>query len=184
MAGRLPRVTGATGVVDTAGEGGFLGGIIYPNSASVGTETLASANDVMTYQFVLPFRAIVRNIIFEVFTLESAKFAGFGIYDVTGNRLVHTGAVSVAGTGRKSTSVTAVTLEPGVYVIAWTADGTTFAYLTALNITTGTLGSFWNQNATRIGKAANASSSGVLPATLGAISADVTIIFPLVFFEP
>ena len=183
MANQLTRYA-TVATVDTAGEGAFLGGIIYPNSAAISTETLASANDVMVYQFVLPFRAVVRNIGFQVQTLEVGKLAGFGLYDVNGNLLVHTGAVSTTTTGRKFTSVTAVTLEPGVYFLAWTADGTTFAYITAVNISTGTQAAFWNQSATRVGKAANASSAGVLPATLGTITADITIILPLVLFEP
>ena len=183
MANQLTRYA-TVATVDTAGEGGFLGGIIYPNSAALGTETLGSANDVHVYQFVLPFRAVIRTIGFEVFTLEVGKLAGFGLYDVNGNRLVHTGAVSTTTTGRKFTSVTAVTVEPGVYFLAWTADGTTFAYITQLNVSTGTLGNFWNQSATRIGVAANPSVAGVLPATLGAITAQVSVILPLVLYEP
>ena len=183
MANQLTRYA-TVATVDMAREGGFLGGILYPNSSSAATETLNNANDVHVYQFVLPFRAVVRNITFNVFTLEAGKFAGFGLYDVDGNRLVHTGAVSVAGTGDKSTAVTAVTIEPGVYFLAWTADGTTFAYTTQLNISTGIMADMWNQNATRIGVAANASSAGVLPATLGTITAQVTVVLPIVFFEP
>ena len=138
MAGRLPRVTGATGVVDTAGEGGFFGGTVFA-AHEIGVETMDSTDEVVAYQFVLPFRAVVGRITFRVSTTEDSTFAGFGIYDKDGNRLVHTGAVSVASGGVKSTTVTAVTLEPGIYIHAWTADGTTFAVNTASNVSNSTV---------------------------------------------
>ncbi len=185
MAGRLPRVTGATGSVDTAGEGGFLGGTVFSTAGGAGVETMDTADEVAVYQFVLPFRAVVGRISFGVSTLEASTFAGFGIYDKDGNRLVHSGAVSVAATGVKSVTVTAVTLEPGIYFHAWTVDGTTAAINVSGDASNGTAADIQVQgSAAKIGKAANASSSGVLPATLGTVTGNTTLRLPIVYYEP
>ena len=184
MANQLTRYA-TVATVDTAGEGGFYGGTIWAPAIGGTTQTIVVANDVAVYQFVLPFRSVVRNITFNVNTLEAGKFAGIGLYDKDGNRLVHSGAVSVAGTGNKSTAVTAVTLEPGVYFHAWTADGTTVALFAVSAVSDGTpSGIMTSVTPTKIGIAANPSVAGVLPATLGAITADLTLKLPVTYFEP
>ena len=182
MANQLTRYA-TVATVDTAGEGFFFGGIVYAKGSNISSAFNSGANVVVTDQFVLPFRATVRKIVFEVTTLSVGAFASVGLYSADGNTLlVHTGAVSTTTTGNKSTTLgTPVTLEPGIYVLARTySDGT----IVCRGFTTsGTTRGFLNQNANRVGDAANASSSGVLPATLGAITpgADNLIV---ALFEP
>ena len=184
MAGRLPRVSGAVGVIDTTGEGGFYSGTIWAPAGAGTTQTMSSANEVVVYQFPLPFRVVIGRITFNVNTLEAGKVVGVGLYDKDGNRLVHTGAISVAGTGIKSTTVTAVTLEPGIYFHAWTADGTTVAVFAAAAISDGTAGSMSQQGTpAKVGVAANASSTGVLPATLGVVTNSNSFKLPVTYFE-
>ncbi len=175
--------TPAAATVDTAGEGGFWPVTIYP-AVSGSTDSVNTANDVVVAQFVLPFRAVVGNISFGVFTLEAGKFAGFGIYSVAGNRLVHSGAVSVASTGTKSASITAVTLEPAIYFFAWTIDGTTAALQAVNTYTNGQHALVSNAVSTRYGIAANPSVAGVLPATLGVITSNTTFLLPTCYMEP
>ncbi len=184
MANQLTRYA-TVATVDTAGEGGFYGGTIWAPAIGGTTQTIVVANDVAVYQFVLPFRSVVRNITFNVNTLEAGKFAGIGLYDKDGNRLVHSGAVSVAGTGNKSTAVTAVTLEPGVYFHAWTADGTTVALFAVAAVSNGTAGAMSAIVVpAKIGIAANPGVAGVLPATLGIITPNITLNLLAAYFEP
>ncbi|KKM92895.1 hypothetical protein LCGC14_1213940 [marine sediment metagenome] len=171
--------------VDTPGEGGFYGGTAWAPAAGGSTQTIVVANDVAVYQFVLPFRSIVRNITFNVNTLEAGKFAGVGLYDKDRNRLVHSGAVSVAATGPKSTAVAAVILEPGVYFHAWTADGTTGALFAVAGVSDGTGGAMSARVVpAKIGIAANPGVAGVLPATLGVITTNLNLKLPVTYFEP
>jgi len=170
-------------MVDTAGGGGVFLVTIFPPASSHGGTT-GTLNLVAVAQFVLPFRVVVRNITFSVAVLEVGKFAGLGIYSVARNRLVHSGAVSVATTGIKTASVTAVTLEPGVYFFAWTLDGLTASLNAVPNLTQGTTAVIASEVATRFGFATNVSVAGVLPATLGGIGENLTFLLPICYMEP
>ena len=170
MAGRLPRVTGATGSVDTAGEGGFFAGTLNPTTVSL-TAALGANNRVLVSQFVLPFRVVVGKIVFDITTASAAGLASVGIYDKDKNRLLHAGAVSTTVAELKSVTLgTSVTLEPGVYFVAHTADNNTAQFRLHRTETSVLLAAFMTKNANRMGRAANNSVSGVLPATLGAIT--------------
>lgn len=181
MAGRLPRVTGAVGAVDTAGEGGFWGETVLMPETSATTVITTVADRVRVAQFVLPFRAVVRNVTIQILTLETSGLASVGIYDVSKNLVVDSGTFSTTSTAVLSNAITAVTLEPGVYWSAWTGDGTTMA----ARFVNGTSGAsdISKKVTVKRGRAANASSSGVLPATLGAITAE-TIPSITVLYEP
>ena len=171
MAGRLPRVTGATGVVDTADQGYFLGAVVFLGGGSgLAAAVVGSVDDVKVWQFVLPFRVVVRNIVVEVTTLDSGKKIGLGLYDASGNLYLKSGAISATSTGFLTDAITAVTVEPGVYFFAQTCDSTTVqvSHTTIPNRPTTVLNA---QTVKKIGLAANSSSAGILPATLGTITA-------------
>ena len=179
MANQLTRYA-TVATVDTAGEGGFFGVFPFGGSGGVGV-VLGAANRVRVQQFVLPFREIIRNIVFEITTLSVGGLCSVGLYDVGKNLLVHSGAISTTLAEFKNTAVTAVTVEPGIYYLAWTGDNNTFILRTfasgdaAMNAL--------RQNGTRVGRAANSSTAGVLPATLGTITNEF-IASPSVYFEP
>ena len=181
MSGRLPRFPGVVATVDTAGEGGFFAPTNMPQT-DTSTAADTGADQVRVIQFVLPIRAVVRNVVFEVVTLSAGGLASVGIYDKDSNRLLHSGAISTATTGVKSGVVSpSVTLEPGVYFLAWTFDNTTARFRGVLP--TGFL-TLLSKNATRTGFAANASVSGVLPATLGTITLSTGMTPAIGYFEP
>ncbi|KKK75866.1 hypothetical protein LCGC14_2869420 [marine sediment metagenome] len=176
--------TPAAATVDTAGEGGFFGGAVNGTALDDTASASGAADQVQAYQFVLPYRAVVGKIVFEVTTLSVGAFASVGIYSADGNtRLVHAGAISTTLAEVKDvTLASSVTLEPGVYVFSHTVSDAT-AKLRAF-ITSDAIGSgFRNTNGDRQGNAANASVSGVLPATLGAITTTGTNI-AAAYFEP
>ncbi len=169
MAGRLPRVTGATGSVDTAGEGGLFVPHFFVQAAVLNAVIQTVANRVSVCQFVLPFRIKVVNIVVNITTPHAANFCAYAIYTPDGNTvLLESGAISTASAAVVNTAITAVTLEPGPYFAAWTATQTTAQ---AAHETTSAVVGFTNENNVRIGRAANASSSSVFPATLGTITA-------------
>ena len=182
MSGRLPRLAGVVATVDTADQGYFFGGVVHwPTALTVGLAV--GVNDqIRTIQFVLPFRAVVRRIALEISTLSVGDNLGVGLYDASGNLILESGAISTTTTGVKTASITAVTLEPGVYFHAETADNTT-VQIRKVSISSN-VRNLLNAYATdKCGIAANTSTAGVLPATLGAITA-TTNVPSLVLYEP
>jgi hypothetical protein len=172
--------------VDTAGEGYFIGVGIQAFDSLTATSTIVSANDqVRVFQFVLPFRAVVRNIVSQVGGTPGAGGSkyGMGLYDVDKNLLLETGALAADASGRIRTTITAVTLEPGVYFFAQTVDDSTATFL-ALNVAASPFDALNEGTTKRVGSTANAASAGVLPATLGVITASTTRKPAFVLFEP
>lgn len=179
MAGRLPRLPGVVATVATAGEGYFFGYTIAAPVKAVGT-LVAAVDRVMAYQFVLPFRAIINRILTEVTTVGGAgKLYSVGLYDSSKNLLVHTGALDANTVQKNETSVTLITLEPGIYWFAQTADTTTVQ----ARATTTDVSFPASATTVRHGRAANASSTGVLPATLGAVSFDLVAATLAMFYR-
>ena len=104
-------------------------------------------------------------------TAQSGKTATLGIYDINGNKLIDTGTFSLttAAPTALTNSFTQVYLPAGTYYFAMSNT----AAANALNVYTNmgqwqTL--FENTSVVKMGTAANAASSGVLPQTLGAIT--------------
>ena len=131
---------------------------------------------------VIPFRLVVRNISFEVDTLEVGKLCGIALYNADKTLALESGAQSTTTTGLKTKTITAVTLEPGTYWFAWTADGTTFAFEAFVVISS--IHTHLNKTTPRTGTAANSSSSAVFPATLGTITGDTDKHPVVAIFEP
>ena len=186
MANQLTRYA-TVATVDTADQGYFFGYLVFDAGTKANASLADSNNRVWTYQFVLPFRAIVRKIVFELITGVDASDSSFGLYNFDGTSLlVHTGAVStdIADQGIIETAVTAVTLEPGIYVFVQTSSSIS-VQAKVWNIGNQAY-AMMNAGATRpfVGFAANASSSGALPATLGTITASTARNPSIVGFLP
>lgn len=149
---------------------GFWGSALFTPSSFTTSIMAGLSNQVRVARIFLPCRTTIRRIVFEVTTASAGGFCSVGIYSADGNtRLLHTGAVATDTTGVKNISITPVTLDPGVYWLAWTADNT---IAQARFLTLGTnAATIENTVAARRGSAANASSAGVLPTTLGTITA-------------
>ncbi|KKK56778.1 hypothetical protein LCGC14_3061140, partial [marine sediment metagenome] len=141
---------------------------------------------VYVWQFVLPFRSVVRNITWELLTGVDGSLSSMGLYSANRNRLLHTGAVgtAIADQGIQQTSITAVTLEPGVYFFAHTSTSLNVD-ARAWNLAVGVWGPVMNSGSSRrIAIAANLSSGGVLPATLGNLTSQTNMNPPICLFEP
>ncbi len=182
MPGRLPRLPGVVATVDTAGEGYFVGGTVTFGN-QLAALLVTAIDQVAVFQFVLPFRAKVAQISWWVTTGGgSGKKLGIGIYDANKNLLLESGAVDGNTTGQAVVSITAVTLEPGIYWLAATSDSATTQVVTLED--SSTVGQILNKTATLFGTAANAATAGVLPATLGTITAATTRAAIMAVFAP
>ena len=182
MANQLTRYA-TVATVDTAGEGYFYGLTVAVSDGSGGL-IISTVDDVYVWQFVLPFRQVVRQITSRVTTGGGAsKLYGVGLYDIDGTRVVTTGALDANTTQINTTAITAVTLEPGVYWSAQTSDSATTQLLTFVfgSVETNILN---DSGAIIVGKGANGSSAGVLPATLGAVSAATARLPATVLYLP
>src|SRR3990167_5729526 len=176
----------AIAIVDTAGAGGFwVPGVFVPEDVATASAFSGSANAIRACQFVLPFRATVGKVTIECTTLQAATIATVGIYDSSGTKLIDSGTFDVSSTGFKQNSFTAVTLQPGVYYFAWSADGTTAAGRHVVVSLTSSAGSFMNQGTAsrRVNGTANAMAGGVLPTTLGALTDSAAVNCLIAYWE-
>lgn len=162
----LPAANGGVGNGTTSAGHILLPSLHIPTTTVSGTNT--GTDVVRVFRFYNPCRLVVNRVVFQV--SATGGLSGVGIYSATGDRLITTGAVDTTTTGVKNTALGAsVTIEAGWYYLAWTANNTTATYHSEVSATTYT--NVLNATTVHIGTAANASSGGVLPATLGAVSA-------------
>ena len=172
MANQLTRYA-TVARVDTANQGYFIGGAIVPLLTSL-AEPAGASDRVHLYGFVLPFRQITTKVITEVTTLVAASLYSVGIYNADGTvLLIDSGTFNGASSGIKQNTITAVTLEPGPYLFAQTANTTTTLACRSWNLPN--IQALLNgTDRTNSARATNTSSSGVLPATTGTLIADTS----------
>lgn len=138
----------------------------YGHADSTNPET--GVNQVRCCRFLIPIEITVASLHFEVTTGDSGKVVNLGIYSADGNTLLcNTGAVSITSTGAKSVTLgSPVTLPAGMYWLAWTGNSSALRMRGVAADATA----FINAGTAQIGTAANSSSVGVFPSTLGAIT--------------
>lgn len=175
-----PTVDFATNA--TAGMGYNLpgnGGLPFAGDTSAALVT--TADDVRVALFYADRRITVDRIGYNGVTDSASNNAGFGIYSFDGNTKICDVTVSTTSwAGATNAALSAsCTFGPGYYWYAWTASSTTPTirsgsaltnYFAPVNTGTGGM----------LGTAANVSSAGVLPATLGTITDTNTHPIPIV----
>lgn len=183
----VPAANGGVANLITSGQGFFWGYGLIDNSVG-GTSTVIAPtgnNNVLVWQFVIPFRITVRKITFSNgSTVTAAATATFGIYDISGNKLIDSGTFSTAVASQTVTNTlgTPVTLNPGVYWFAQSCSNT--SNTSSGNINDSAAGrTMRNASGVRQGTAANSASSGVLPSTLGTVTGTTNRVPVAVFFE-
>jgi len=148
----------------------------YPVDSS-GTVAANGTNTVQVFQVLIPALITVVGAVFSVITGVAASLGSFALYTLNGNtKVLDTGAKSTAN------SVTAVnvtglnvTINPGWYWLAWTCTSSTVTY-SGFNFAGAAGGAIHQSGNTLMGTAANASASGVMPATLGTITRSATAV--------
>lgn len=162
-------------IESTAGAGGSFSGtgvyrlLPYDQLPSSDVGAVVGANEVYVVKFFLPMELVVASVHFSVNTTNAGSNVAIGVYSADGNtKHIDSGPVSGATTGVKSVTLgSPVTLPSGFYWFAWTATDSTVR-LSAIQ-TTLPWYSILIGGSLQEGKGANASSSGNLPSTLGAI---------------
>lgn len=166
-----PEIKASAGGGTTITGGGLALGPVQGGTLT-GT-AVGVANEVDVYKFVIQASIQITGISFYVNTLSAGQTCDVGLYNSSGNLVANTGPISAATTGAKDATITqtSVTLTPGAYWLAFGCTDTV-AKLQAWNSSVMT--SVVNAGGTFQGKAANALSTGSLPATLGTITGSTT----------
>lgn len=163
--------TGAQMPVATISDliGGYGSGILV---GAASTAAISTANQVRAVRFDLFARIAITKIDFRIGTGVAASFVGAGIYNSDGTTLlVDSGAVDTSTNGVKTTTVGSVTLQPGTYWFAYTANtATTLTGILGPSALSDTALSTAGAGKIGYGTAANASVAGQLPSTLGAVT--------------
>jgi hypothetical protein len=166
-----------------------------PNLASdSGTGNQFTANNVVwVRQFTLDRPYVVGHLSVQVTANVAASTLDAGIYNASGALLANLGGLAGTSTGNLVVSITQQTLPAGAYYLAWTASATSGVAGLSLreatldsDLTTGAGTLLININGTGFSTAANAATSGVLPASLGTITKNNSPItyLPVMFCEP
>jgi len=125
-------------------------------------------NAVTVTLFVLPFNITISHCTFTVGITSAGGNVNWGIYDVNGNKLIDTGPQSTTTGGVFSAVISpAVLLTAGLYYSAVSSDNTVCKF----NAFSGVppFDNAMNTTHVRWGVAANSTSGGVMPATLGTL---------------
>ena len=143
---------------------------VHPQVTGVGTLG-STANQARCVRYYITENFLVERMAFEVTTALAGGIADVGFYDdVTKALVVHTGGLSVASTGAKSTTGLNGFLQKGrMYRYCWCSSGTTAVArsVSATNLT-NTLENLFLASPAE-GTQNGACTAGVLPNTLGTI---------------
>ena len=177
----------------TTGYGGFWSAgfpmmSMYVANFTGGDIISTAVNQVIVWQFLLETPITIRNLSSCVYSGSAGATVNFGIYNAAGNKLIDSGALSIAITNAQlSVSIAPVVLPAGTYYFAASqstdaGEVLAFELYNIAAVTTVSAGG----SVAKIGVAANATSLGVMPSTLGAISLatylDNATNMPAVFF--
>lgn len=158
-----------------AGEGGYylLPFFWMPTGTSLGTFYLEAADVVEVLRIFIPCTISIATLSFKVVDDSAGQFASVGLYDLHGDLVLHSGAIGTDTVGIKTGTLSGIgTILPGIYYWAWTADSSLVGF--AMLPEDIDYMNFLNDTVVHRGRAAEASVAGVLPATLGVITASVT----------
>ena len=162
----------------TTGYGGFWSAgfpmmSMYVTSFTGGHIVSTAVNQVIVWQFLLETPITISNLSSYVYLGSAGATVNFGIYNAAGNKLIDSGALSIATTNAQlSVSIAPVVLPAGTYYFAASQSTDTGQVLAfdLYNTAAVTTVSAGGSGVAKIGVAANATSLGVMPSTLGAIS--------------
>lgn len=172
-------VVSATGVGAFFAPWGDYAGCIGANVAGT-----AAANVNRVIQFALPYQITVGRATINVNATSNTNHFYAALYDQNKNFICQFTFTLTAATGALVAILTTpVILPPGIYWLAWGQDNGTVNVLAAGTMSATGAGIF-NKNAVRSGISANVQSGGVMPLTLGTITAQTNQNPAAVLLEP
>lgn len=140
--------------------------------------TNTTANTVVVEQFSLQSSWKLSSVTYQLGTTSSAgSHFNFGIYNAAGSKLIDSGAFDGTSSAIQTLTFTPVTLPPGTYYFASSATDATMKGLMTQTSNIAALLAMLSTSAPYIATAANSTSSNVLPATLGTLTAITTASF-------
>jgi hypothetical protein len=156
--------------------GGFF--IPYANitpsaiSANKALNITAVANKVFVYQFLVPWQLTITKLTWIDNACTGTCHSSFAIWNTAGTTDIFDSGVftETAGSLVVTNTIGSTVINPGVYLYAWTSDNTTQTTNSANIFSTSSQDCLINQNASRLGTAANSSTAGAMPGSLGAIT--------------
>lgn len=162
----------ALGGLTVTSPGCFWGVQIYfKDTGGNGPVSNPGADAVQVCAFVLPFAMTVSKLTFDLAVEAAATHMNIGLYNQTKNKVIDSGAIDSSTPGFKTITLgSPVALAAGVYWLAWSADDASNTLRVPVITNTDPWATSININVNRWGVAANSTSSGVLPATLGVIT--------------
>jgi Protein of unknown function (DUF2793) len=166
------------GSIGVAGQVGFWGpGLLSTWGLEVtGGSVSVVANQVTVFQFVLDSPWVLRSATIWVED-NNATTVTFGFYSLVGNKLLDSGPISLASLGISGTTFGAVTLPAKTPIYFAQAGSNTINVMRAFALASPTeMEPILNQvsRSPVIAQAANPMVAGVLPATLGPLTRDVS----------
>lgn len=142
---------------------------------NTGNAVVASANQVRVLRLVMPITLTVTSIHFECVTAAAGSSSSVGIYNNDGTSLlIDSGAISTATTGIKSATLAAAkTLTRNImYYVAFTTTSLSVVLRGRDLVVSNVIASLVNGDGSlHLGTAANSATAGVLPSSLGTITA-------------
>ncbi len=156
--------------VVTPGAGYAVLPCMYPyNDFGGGRSASLVANTTYAMMLTIPYSFSWHNVLAYVLTPDAGALFSVGLYDLSGNLLVSSGAMSGAIAGNVLSTVTPYQVQPGTYYYGWTTNDSSLG----LSMDYGLDGSyaslinaFSGVNGLNAFQSSVASSGGVLPAQL------------------
>lgn len=184
ISGILPSANGGVVNISAADLGYFFGVSIYIPGVTAGA-VVGANNQVRAAQFVLPMIATISKISIEVTTAVAASICDVGLYNSARNVLIQTTGLDTSTLGVKTFTLgVPVQFFPDVYYLAVTSNDATVQLRIIANVSNlyGAAGLLNIQAVKKYGSAANPAVVGILPASLGVITAQAGSP-PVVLFE-
>lgn len=184
--GSITVTNDSSGNTNLSGTKGFLatiGSFIGPgfqtpfpmyggNTTTTGTVS-GVANRIIAWKFILPFAITISKVTVSVGTGSAGQTCNFGIYSSTGTKLLDSGPLDAHTAPLISTnSITPVTLQPGTYFFAQSANANSVQVYASPMTNPGE--TVLNANNIAVGISPNPTVAGVMPASLGTLTADGT----------
>lgn len=167
----------------------FPGDFPFGSWSISGLSIITSANQVKVFRVHIPQGIEVDRVVWGVITQTGTGCdnGAVGLYSLDGNTLlVNSGAQTLDTNNQiKDVDITNVFIDPGDYWLAYTADAVSSCTVQAVLDPDGTgidVDNIMNQSNTLMGTSSNSSAAGVLPSSLGTITANEDVDRPVIKF--
>lgn len=163
---------------------------VVSNHTGTTSAIIAADNDVRVFRYHFPYYCTVDRIAWNARTVSGTGCdqGAVALYSIDGNtKIVDSGAQSYATSNvTVDADVTNTYVEEGTYWVAYTATETVNCSIDGFAAPTPAsspgLPALFNTGNTFVGTAANQSVAGAMPSTLGTITANTSVVRPIIKF--